>query len=590
MVWDRATAHGTVPTPLTNFTTRIREQISHDDGEEQRTVFEIEARLRDRTHQFSVPAERFVSMNWPVEHLGAAAIVYPGTTVKDHARAAIQILSGDPPRRVVYTHTGWRKIAGQWCYLHAGGGLGASGPVSGVEVDLPPALEALRLPDPPAGGELREAVRASLKVRSVAPPRVTWPLLASAFRAALGPSDFADHVVGPTGAGKTELATLAQQHFGSGFDAQHLPGSWSSTGNSLEVLAFHAKDTLIVVDDFAPSGAPQDVARFHREADRYLRAQGNVSGRGRLAPDGTLRPIRRPRGLTVSTGEDVPRGQSLRARIFTLHVGPQDVDWSRLTEAQAAGREGLYARAMAGYVQWLAGRYGRLRGEIRETVEAMRRGLQGRSHRRTSTIEANLLLGVELFLEFAAEVGAVGEQERGRLREESAAAIAEAAAAQEEHQRAAEPTRRFLELLRSALASGDAHVASVDGGPPDNPRAWGWRSRGVVLAGEEPVQCEPMGKRVGWTAGEEVYLDKDAAHRAAQAASGQAGEGLAIGSQTLVRRLKEQGLLASLDPDGKHLEPRVVVEGVRRRVLHLKRATVLPSIQVPEPAQEGLLL
>jgi hypothetical protein len=34
----------------------------------------------------------------------------------------------------------------------------------------------------------------------------------------------------------------------------HLPGAWASTGNSLEALAFHAKDALIVIDDFAPQG------------------------------------------------------------------------------------------------------------------------------------------------------------------------------------------------------------------------------------------------------------------------------------------------------------------------------------------------
>jgi hypothetical protein len=32
-------------------------------------------------------------MGWPCEHLGAGAIVYPGLSLKDHARAAIQMLS-----------------------------------------------------------------------------------------------------------------------------------------------------------------------------------------------------------------------------------------------------------------------------------------------------------------------------------------------------------------------------------------------------------------------------------------------------------------------------------------------------------------
>ena len=47
-------------------------------------------------------------------------------------------------------------------------------------------------------------------------------------------------------------------------DARHLPGSWSSTGNALEGLAFSAKDVLLVVDDFAPTGSATDVQRMHR--------------------------------------------------------------------------------------------------------------------------------------------------------------------------------------------------------------------------------------------------------------------------------------------------------------------------------------
>jgi hypothetical protein len=45
-----------------------------------------------------------------------------------------------------------------------------------------------------------------------------------------------------TGRFKSEAAALAQQHFGAGLDARHLPANWSSTGNALEALAFTAKD------------------------------------------------------------------------------------------------------------------------------------------------------------------------------------------------------------------------------------------------------------------------------------------------------------------------------------------------------------
>jgi hypothetical protein len=60
-------------------------------------------------------------------------------------------------------------------------------------------------------------------------------------------------LAGKTGVFKTALAALAQQHFGAAMDHANLPGNFASTANALESLAFHAKDTLVGADDFAPT-------------------------------------------------------------------------------------------------------------------------------------------------------------------------------------------------------------------------------------------------------------------------------------------------------------------------------------------------
>jgi len=77
----------------------------------------------------------------------------------------------------------------------------------------------------------------------------------------------------------------------------------------------------------------------------------------------------------------------------------------------------------------------------------------------------------------------------------------------------------------------------------------------------------PMGQRVGWVDGDDLYLDSDAAYRAAQAA----GEGLVVDVEALRQRLREAGLLASVD-EGRTptiLTVRKRVEGRQRRVMHL---------------------
>jgi hypothetical protein len=248
-------------------------------------------------------------MAWPVEHLGANAILHPGFSIKDHTRAAIQRLSGEVPQRTVFSHTGWRELGGRWMYLHAGGAIGPEGAVAGVETSLLGDLARFVLPDPLSADELVHAVRASLGFLEVAPAAIAVPLYAALWRAPLGLADFSLHLTGKTGIGKSELAALAQQHYGAGLDARHLPGSWSSTGNALESLAFAVKDAVFVVDDFAPAGSSSAVARLHGDADRVFRAQGNRSGRQRILRcpkvmwTGAASPV-----VNVTRGQGYPRG------------------------------------------------------------------------------------------------------------------------------------------------------------------------------------------------------------------------------------------------------------------------------------------
>jgi hypothetical protein len=293
LIWDKPVQDGTVPVPLTNFDARIVADVSRDDGAEVQRSFEIEARLNNRHKRFGVPAPKFSGMSWHTEHLGASAIVYPGFSAKDHARAAIQMLSQQIEGRRIFAHTGWRKVDGAWLYLHGGGAIGLAEATEGFEVQLNGDLSLYALPEPPEGEDLKKAIRASLGIWEVAPDELVIPQHAAAFRTAMGESDFSLHVVGDTGEGKSEVAALSQQHFGAGLDARHLT-SWESTENALETRAHSLKDSLMVIDDFAPGGTTYDIQKWHRKADRIMRGKGNASGRERLRGDLTPRPARPP--------------------------------------------------------------------------------------------------------------------------------------------------------------------------------------------------------------------------------------------------------------------------------------------------------
>jgi hypothetical protein len=594
---------GTALVPLGNFTARIVETVTRDDGAEQSSLFILAGALADGRElpPVQVPAADFDGMGWVTGAWHGEAVVYAGQGTRDHLRCALELLSGGRVRRTVYAHTGWRRVGEVWCYLHAGGAIGAGGPAAGVEADLPDALAGYALPHPPTGPGLTAAVRASLALLDgLAPDRIAFPLLGAIYRAALGeapgPIDLSLHLAGPHGVGKSELAALGQQHHGAGLDARHLPGSWSSTGNALEGLAFACKDAVLVIDDWAPQGSAADVQRLRREADRVLRGQGNRAGRLRMRADGSLRPARPPRGLIVSTGEDVPPGQSLRGRLLVLEVSPGDVPLAHLTDHQRAAAAGLLAQALAGFVRWLAPRYGDLCGRLPGERAALRdRALAEAApgSTRTPGIVADLAIGLNRFLDFARAVGAISPADRDALSRRGWQALLEAAARQAEHVRAAEPTALFLRLLVAALASGRAHVAGLDGREPQAPDAWGWRAlertyRGESGSIETEISWVAQGRRVGWVDGADLYLEPEASHAAAQEMARDQSEALPVSPQILRRRLKERGLLASWDGPRQRNTVRRTLEGVKdREVLHLRAGALSPCSEPPEPSAEA---
>ncbi len=575
IVWLRQTRDGTVIVPLANFSARIEAEVIRDNDVDEERRLRIAVTLADgrRLRPALVAASEFAGMGWVIRECGPGAIVNAGTGKQDHLRAAIQHLSGDVPAERRYTHTGWHEIEdGSVVYLHADGAIGADGLRADVAVELEGTLARFALPDPAQGKALIEAIRANLRLLDLAPDAVMVPLLAGVWRAPLGGTDFTLHLAGPTGVGKTELAALAQQHYGPAMDARHLPSTWESTANANEELCFLAKDALIVVDDFTAGGSAADAARRQRDAERLLRAQGNRAGRQRMRQDTSLRAAHPPRGVILSTGEDVPRGQSLRARILALELGADELRWDLLGACQRDARDGLYAAAMAGYLRYLAPRYRNLRETLRADVENLRERLPRGGHARVPTTIAELALGLHHFLAFAQDAGALSADEAEALWRRAAAAFLAVAEAQAEHQADYDPATRFPQLLAAALASGAAHVSGPAGEAPENAASWGWRRE--PRGGD--VELRPQGPRVGWLSGDDLYLQPDAALKAARLMAGD-GEALAGTPRTLHKALRDRGLLVSSEP--KRFMVRRALGGMRQRVLHVRSDFVLSHVE-----------
>jgi hypothetical protein len=576
LAWRKETRDGSVTIPLCNFVARIVAEEVLDDGAERRFLLVIEGAMPDgrqlcRAH---VSAERFPTMNWVTEVWGTAPVIFAGQGKKDHLRAAIQLLGGPVPRQTIYGHLGWRRIGERWVFLHSGGAIGCDGALDGIEVDPNDSLLSYQLPAPPPAIEFAGAVRASLGLLELGPDTVTAPVLGAIYRAPLAevsPVDLSLHLTGPTGAFKTELAALAQAHFGPAFNSRHLPGSWTDTANMLEKKAFLTKDAVLVVDDFAPTGTTADVQRLHRAADRLFRAAGNRSGRARMRADGSSRPTYYPRGLIVSTGEDIPSGQSLRARLLVLELTPGEILADRLSAAQADAASGCFAAAMAGYLCWLAPQIDQLAETLPERQKALRNALlQKAQHRRTPGIAASLILGWETFLRFAEEAGAISSADAACMLTRARAALADSVEVQHAHQAGEEPASRFLSLLRAAISSGRAHLIDADSGAqPKEAACWGWQVHLAGLENQEREVWHPRGESLGWIEGEDLLLDPETAFAVAQKLARDQGTSIPVKQWTLWKRLAEQGLLASRDSTRGTNTVRRTIEGLRRDLLHL---------------------
>jgi hypothetical protein len=560
---EKQTRDGPIVTPLCNFNAAIVVEEVRDDGLERQVCFALEGRLADGRPlpRVEIPAREFGGMSWVTSTWGSKAIINAGFGAKDHLRAAIQFLSGEVPTRTVFTHSGWREIDGAWLFLHGGGAIGARGPVNGISVAFERRLGALVLPPPPTGEDLKSAVQASWNLLKLAPLTITAPLLAATYRAPLEecvPVDLSLFLSGQTGGQKTELTALAQVHFGAGFNRLNLPDSWASTANALEKLAFLGKDAILTIDDFCPRGGQAEVSRLHAAADRVFRGAANRAGRGRMAPDGGLKLPYLPRAFVISSGEDIPTGHSLRARLVIVEVKRGDVDLPLLTRAQADAAQGLYAQAMAAFIRWLAPQMDKLKATLPQRARELREEIRRESwdHDKIPDNLASLLLGLETYWMFATEVGALSQEEDGELYARAWGALLDTARAQAGHQEAEEPTGRFLSLLAAALVSGRAHVANArTGGRPEDAESWGWRG------------TEPQGGLVGWVDEANLLLEPDAAFAMAQRLAREQGGCLAITPRTLWRRMADRGLLASREA-GRNLQY-FTIYGRRRRVLHL---------------------
>jgi hypothetical protein len=458
---------------LANWHASVTHEVARDDGQDIVRKMLVSGQLAGGASlpACEIDATSFASMNWVLQYWGTRAIIAAGQSTKDKLREAIQWASQDAIVSTVYTHTGWRIIDGRRVYLTTTGALG----MDGIKVDLDGNLKRYALPGNMDQVDPKEAIRASLRFLQVAPPAVTFPLWGSMYLAPLAeiaPFDFLLWVFGETGSMKSTLCALALCHYGD-FDHKHLPDGWGSTDNILEKQMFIAKDIPLIIDDFAPQASGVDAQNLDRKAARLIRAVGNHSPRNRMNADTSTRAGFMARGLVISTGEQLPTGQSVIARILPIEVLPKTVDIALLTQAQKEDAR-LYPYAMVGYLQWLIRNWDDIKVEYVQRHHEMRDSLRGTFHLRTPEMFAHLLMGVQLGLTYAVSEGAFSEPDAEAMLEQARAEMMKLAQAQGEHVRDELPAIKFINAIKALVAKGEYYIEGIAQPHADTAKWLGW--------------------------------------------------------------------------------------------------------------------
>ena len=266
-------------------------------------------------------------------------------------------MSGHPPTIVTYSNAWWQKIDGKYYFLHSGGGIGENGNNPSVRVELSDRLVDIALEDPANNDELRSCVQASLSIYNISSLGPHQNTLGFTYLAPLShiiAPDVSLFISGESGSLKSCASALAQGHVGKNYYEKHLPTNWHATSNYILALAHKMKNCPTVIDDLNPKGSSWDVALAHKKAEEVFRAAGNQGGRGRLNQNSTMKATAYPRGVLIASGEDIPKGHSLRARLWIEEVHPNDVNSPYLAKLQSDAKKGVFTKAMSGYIRWLA--------------------------------------------------------------------------------------------------------------------------------------------------------------------------------------------------------------------------------------------
>lgn len=518
--------------PVANFLPVPTEEILYDDGKEQQRYFRVTGRRSEdfriiELPEITIKAADMMSMNWIIEKWGFGANIYPPYQSNKDMLRSIMVMIGEQcaAHKTVFTHTGWRKINDKWCFLHAGGAIGAEN----VEVRLEGNLNRYKFPENAI--EKSECDNAFRSVFNAADKRTVLPFIAQVFLTPLNEflrqgghePAFVLNYVGRTQSRKSTLAALMLSFFGS-FTAASLPANFKDTANALEKKGYILKDMLMIVDDFHPAATMNERRTMEQTMQAISRMYGDRRARDRLNTEIALRSGNIPRGNVAVTGEDIAAiGQSGIARNFIVEIQPDSVPVNdNLNAAQAYAENGTLSAFMRGYIEWLITQADRLPEQLKALFEfyrkrAIKEKISGLG--RAGDAVAWLMTGLHVLSDYlyVCNITDIDLSDSWEI-------LKEIAAAQQDKNEDVTPTKMFLDAVGQLFDSGKIYTENI---------------------GEMPRTDNCSGAKVGYSDSELYYFIPDTLYAEIGKYYASQNKIFPLSSQRLMKQLATENICLS---------------------------------------------
>lgn len=434
--------------------------IKRDDGATVESTVVLRVYYNgDQSEDIEIP-EKFLDAKLFTEYLPLGYRPAVGKNSKAYIIDSIRVQDPKMEQLTIYQHTGWRLVNKKPLFLHAAGAIGDED----VSVNLDGRLSKYKFSNE-KHGDRWDVLRQFMKI---APPRVTFPLLAIAslsplnefFRKAGCEPSFLLFLLGRSGTKKSTLAALTLSFFGE-FDNKSLPSSFKDTGNSLEKYGFLLKDVLTVVDDYHPAMNRTYTSRLEQTAQEVCRMYGDRTGRNRMNADGSLRVNYPPRGNALLTGEDIPSvGESGEARLMIVELLPEDVDMQMLTAVQ--GKSNRLNECMCDYIEWLAESYNDLATALKRRFFELRDKAQSGGHGRIAEAIAYMQVAIEVWTLFLKSREQVDNTQLEEIRNNSWEVFKELGEKQNRVMFDDKPSTLFITALKEMLATKRIRLIDIN--------------------------------------------------------------------------------------------------------------------------------